>query len=425
MWNAICCACVCLLACACSNDEGGGDEPVPAGTSIVTVNLSTGTTTRGTGDAEYDNELMHTWWVAFVDSKNKVAKMIYKDTTAIEEDHFQCEMSNGNYRMYAFANVTPAKIYGDTGILFEENATIPDISDVYWIDDLNLWTGNIPMSGYISRVQVAQNVAIDIEVVRLVAKLRFNVIDRTVNSTAVVNSITFFPVTSGNVPLFPDYATLGGAYTPQNVDELGYNSITLSSFEQVDERNTTTYAYIRESSALDSMPAPNPPGHFEITVNLTRNGVETENLYVLADELTSINRNDYVTIPLGITDYDLDATVQLYPPIGGYPAVNTVRQGEDYNITFGSIGKFVINLVVYDKGQDASALPIVPENVVIETEDPSSIFSIAPTIDPVTGEIIGELSTNTGTAVVTAYVTVKQSEMVSYTFKRILYINRV
>lgn len=413
-----------LLAASVGGCSSSSEADGPAaGTSRVAVSL-TAATRSDAAEALPADELMQSWWVVFVNARNEVQRIVGSGDAlsgAVEEDHFSLELPNATYRVYAFANITPAQLLQAAGLSFAEGEVAPALSSAQWGTDLNEWSGPLPMTGYIPALQVAKDAVCEVEMVRLVAKLQVDIIDGTSErTTAVVNSVAISPITVGPCDLLPDYSTLGGYYEPATADGLASREVTLD----LSGGKTSAVVYLRESSAADAMPAHNPSGRFQLRVSVSRNGADATDFFALTDELLSLCRNDYVTIPLMLTDYTLAVDVNFYPPIGGYPAVVVEPQGDDYTITFGSTGYFSITALVYDAAQADGSQPIVPENVALTVADPDGIFAEAPAIDPVTGEIVGELGSNAGTALVRLAVTVRQSPTVDYTFSRTLHILR-
>ena len=53
-------------------------------------------------------------------------------------------------------------------------------------------------------------------------------------------------------------------------------------------------------------------------------------------------RNDWVRIPIVLTDWVLELDVTFYPPIGGYPAVKTEEKDNEFYARFGTGGYFAI-----------------------------------------------------------------------------------
>lgn len=415
-----------------STDEGDPVVPADGAASRVEVYMATGSAVAADDAIDSDDELMHTWWVAFVNGRNEVERIVSRDpsqTGAVSEDRFSLELPNGIYRVYAFANITPAQLRQAAGVEFVEGEAAPAMSAAQWSIDLNEWPANapetftaaLPMTGYLADLQVAQSSSCEIEVVRLVAKVRFDIIDNTVASTANVNSVTISPVTVGPCPLLPDYTKLGGLYVPASPEGLTYRELTLAFAEG----QTSAWTYLRESAAADGLPAPNPTGRFRLRVSVSRNGAPATDYFALTEELPALSRNDYVTIPLMLTDYILDVDVSFYPPIGGYPAVVVDELGDYYTITFGSTGYFSITPYVYDAAGAANGQPLSPETIAVTAvSDPDGIFATPPDYNPSDGEIVGELGTNAGTAQVDLAVTVRQTPAVDYTFTRTIRIIR-
>lgn len=375
-------------------------EPVRAAFSIKT---------RAASDIP-DNELIQTWWVAFVDQTGTVRAIISRDpsiTTAVERDIFGVDIPDGAYTAYAFANITASTLEEKTGITFETGKPAPsDIKTREW----NLMPNNIskgepiPMSGYkeIPSIKSQSGNAIEIEVVRMTAKVEFTFTNLT-KKDITVNSITIGRMAKGSVFLLPDYSKLG--QKPVLTDGLTTENVAYTlpgdaanRVVKADKGNSLTeFFYVRESNIEGQTPS----NRFFVSVNITRDGMQEEQLYGLAQELSFINRNDYIQIPINFNDYVFDIDVLFYPPIGGYPAVLTEERDEEFYVTFGTRGKFSVRPIIRnaDTGKVLTPAQFTATVAPADIEDPNGILASATlAYDPVTGEFTGNLTSNTGVA---------------------------
>lgn len=425
----------CLLVASCS--DSAPDEPTPAPTG---ARASLSVKSRA-GETLPDNELINTWWIAFADQSGVVRAIVKRDAslkTAVEREEFDVEIPAGTYIAYAFANITPDELTTEAEVTFTKGAAVDaDVMSKIWKVMPNNWDKNkpVPMSGYktvtISKQQPATPIAI--EVVRMVGKVEFTFSNNS-QKNITVNSVTFGPLATGAIPLFPDYAKLAEPGNPDKpgsrptlLEGLGSESVSYDFAGDAAARTLavgakdalTDFFYVRESDVSGNQPY----GKFHIAVNITREGQTEERLYALTEELSYINRNDYITIPITFTDYFFEVDILFYPPIGGYPAVETGDIDDVFYAKFGTRGKFVIRPLIHESGKYLQ--PSQYTLSVDEVSDPSGILtSTTFDVDPLTGELKGELKSNTGTATVKLSATVNQGRNVTYTNTKTIYIIR-
>ncbi len=417
-----------LLPVSCSDSGPAEQEPQHTRAALSVRSCA--------GETLPDNELINTWWIAFVDKYGVVSAVVSRDAalkTAVESEEFDVELPAGSYTAYAFANITPQQLKDNTGVSFSIGSAVDaDLMSKVWKQMPNNWDKNkpLPMSGFrtvtISKSQPSVPVAI--EVVRMLGKVKFT-FSNSSQKKITVNSITLGPLATGDVRLFPDYASLGKQ--PVLLSGLGSENVTYR-FSGTDAERTLAvgaenaladFFYVRESDVTESFPS----GHFFITVNITREGQTEEQLYALTEELTYINRNDYIDIPITFTDYVFDVDILFYPPIGGYPAALLEKRDDAFYATFGTRGKFTVRPLIREAAEGSAYLqPSQYTLVVTETSDPVGILKPpALTVDPVTGELTGELTSNIGCAVVKLSVNVKNpTGSVAHIYNKTIYIIR-
>lgn len=418
----------CLATTSCSDTEPA--EPTPAPVSArasVSVKLR--------GETLPANELINTWWIAFADKNGVVRSIVKRDaalTTAVEREEFDVELPSGTYTAYAFANITPEELTAEAGVTFTLGKAVDaDIMTKVWtvMPNNRDKTKPLPMSGFKS-VTIAgtqPDPLIAIEVVRMVGKVELTFSNKS-QKNLTVNSVVFGPLATGAIKLFPDYTTLGSV--PMLVEGLGSESVQYNFAGSPADRTLavgaenafTDFFYVRESDVRSNQ----PHGKFHIAVNIMREGQSEERLYALTEELSYINRNDYITIPITFTDYAFDVDILFYPPIGGYPAVETEDTDDVFYATFGTRGKFVLRPLIrdgYDSGQYLQ--PSQYTLTVDEVSDPSGILTSTNFgQDPLTGELTGELTANAGTATVKLSAAIDQGAGVTYTYTKTIYIIR-
>ena len=257
----------------------------------------------------------------------------------------------------------------------EETSTIlgsqEDVANVSVLnnDNLNLWNTDatngkaIPMTGYqVIKVRNVIEETFSIEVVRMLAKIELRFLNPT-DKDVRVNGIYFSPVTVSPVSLFPkgnngigDYSFLGnGAFTPladAKYARLTYpltQPVSVAKASSDDNGNTVNGTnslsfFIKETLSHTS-------GGFTIWLNVAHEGGVSEYLqYCPTVDITGyINRNDWIVIPVTLSQYDANVEAVFYPPIGGYPPITTGGPDGSQEFTFGTQGVFSLNPYVIDK----------------------------------------------------------------------------
>lgn len=386
------------------------DEPRPASentTSTITIR------TRAPQVAADDNELIRSWWMAFVDGSGVVRLVIERPsdrTDAVDYETFDFKIDKGVYTVYAFANIPR----GTSGIDFTVGSQAPDLSAARW-SAVGGSGDDIPMTGMLRNVALSGKTGdrFTIEVVRLWAKMCFE-FTTNVPQPVTVRRISILPALTGSVSLLPDYESLGRApVLPAGTvcTQLDREVNLVVGNDMADE----TF-YLLESTAES-----HPTGHYPLSFGLEYTDGRSLTVSALAYQLEYINRNDYVTIPVLITDRTVGLDVRFYPPIGGYPAVVVDSKGDEFYAKFGSSGLFEITVEVADN-YTGSKIPSDRFSVSLSVDSGGDIFSQQPVRS--NGEIIGELAEGkTGTAVINLDISVTD-DAIQQTYKRKLYIIR-
>ena len=364
-------------------------------------------------------EKIGSWWVAFVDASGIVAEVVSRPehlTDEVESERFEAALAPGSYTAYAFANISQAELGEAAGVAFVKGAKMRGnpSSAMFSGFDPNQ-SARIPMSGFL---QVTVNAASqpdarDIEVVRMYAKVELEFTNESSGDLTVENW-SFGPLyaPTANVPLLPNYGTLGKEPATSDGGKTDFHGNS-EPIELTEGQSLTDAFYTREIISN------HPTGCFVLTVNTSAAGVNSER-HSLAYELNYINRNDWVRIPVTLTDWIVEMDVRFYPPIGGYPAVVVDQKNDEFYATFGTPGRFVVTPRARKSPQEA----VEPVDVVSLSTEGDPIFASEPAIDAVTGEIIGSMSTATGTAVTTLTFRVKTDANVSHLFTRKFHIIR-
>lgn len=433
---------LCTLLAACSMvdrpeyEEGYGKTIAVQGTIMTRATVTPEA-------AETDYELINDWWVLFVDNNNKIVKYLDRATAtgnknAVEEERFYLEIPAGKYTAYSFANVTRSTIENLAGSL-QEGDNLPAGFDNLTFNIGNVipnghnFEGNdrlIPMTGKQEEVTFQNQGEADVklEVIRMVAKLEFRYKNAS-GKEITLNSIKMQQSNTDVVSLLPNYTYLDSGWP---IGET--TGDTRDYIRPIGQQLSKSYSgaapqYTDKFYMIEAQATTNPAKRFTLALNITREGGKTEEmLYAMTQELESYYRNDHVVIPITISDYAIDVDVNFYPPIGGYPAVITTNSKEEFYCEFATQGNFVIRPKVVDTSNNYRLVYETGDPHFVyrltAVSDPSDIFSVDPHIEEGTGELLGCLGTNQGTAIVDLEITVKRNAVADQIYNRRIYIIR-
>lgn len=426
----------------------------------VKAKVSLATRATGTPEAhETERELINDWWVLFVNNSGEIVKYIDRtmatdETSAVEREEFDLEIATGDYIAYSFANITKTQVEtvtGGTGSL-NVGKTMPDLTSVNFNvasivpNGTNVSTTSplIPMTGKQSvRFASGGMQFIELEVVRMVAKMEFEYRNSSSKKLDIV-SLSLNSMQTDKVPLLPDYDILENGWTfptttygsltslSRTYDGASGHPAAISLAAYSGSGTPASHAdkfYMQESTARQT-----ESKRYLLSLNVKRNGGSPETLYFMLDKtyeeptkpLQTIYRNDYLIVPLNITDYIVSLDANFYPPIGGYPAIITEDKDKDeFYITFRTQGEFEILPTVYNASTGTNVYyPHWDYNSTTVTVTGDDIFTVPPHIDTTTGELLGKLSTNEGTAVIDVEIKVEVSSGVWQVYPRRIYIIR-
>ncbi len=377
-----------------------------------------------------DNELINDWFIAFVDESGTVARIVRRypsgstqSASPVELDFFNTQLAPGDYTAVAFANIDPA----DLGLTFSEGSQAPAgaLGDAPFTINAGALTASdlIPMAGR-QKVRVTGQVTqpFSIEVVRLVAKVELMFSNAT-DSGITLHNLWMRPMGKGNVNLFPDYSSLGKRPALRaDADTLTMVRRLDATLTPMSERSVTHTFYTLESDASKF----HKTGHYALLLDVTHRSGDTgravrDTVTMLTPDLTYINRNDYIRIPVRLADYVVRMDVQFYPPIGGYPAVVNEQRGSDFYISFGTQGVFSITPLVREAVAGSQWMQPSQLGIEVLAVEGDPIFAVKPTYDSSTGEITGELNASEGTAVVTIKTDIPGTRL---SYERKIYIIR-
>lgn len=403
---------IALMAAAAGCASDGHDEPsqgTRAEISIKAVSVD---------DEATENELINSWWIAFVDKDRKVRAIVGNThTPAVESDVVNTDnVPRGTYSLYAFANVTPEEVTEATGLEFTVGKGIASHNDIMsktWdmnVRGLNAMeeTDQVPMTGFLNGVKITNeyNKSYSVEVVRMVAKMQFSFTsasnkDVTVHN-AILNDYSLKPIKA-----FPTYSSLG--FAPDFIQD-GTTPTAFEFFPSDNSGQLTVPAksetaqigwfYLRECISEKDM-------RLGLKVSYADKPKHDVNFTVTG--LSHVNRNDFIKIPLKFTDDNDKVTVTptFYPPIGGYPAMIVVDEENASIVTFKTQGAFILTAAIEKAdGTKVTGSDIAFAELISVTGD-NGIFTTIPKLSASTCDITGDVGNTPGTAVLKVRIKVR------------------
>lgn len=379
-----------------------------------------------TGEAS-DKELINSWWIAFVDESGVVKKTLDRpiaNTAAVDRESFKLSLPQGKYTAFAFANISKEELKTALGLesTITEGSTMPNLSTATWTKVGNIGD-YIPMTGKLDIEITNSSNGFEIEVVRLWAKLCFQ-FTTDVEGPITVSKISMTSALTSKVNLLPNYSSIGSNGIQGSAPVLPVGTVCGTLEKPFSPEVTINKGIATETTfyLLESTAANHPTKHYPLTFELKYNNGTTHKVEALAYGLSYINRNDFITIPVLITDWLVDVSVLFYPPIGGYPAVLSEKNDGEFYAKFGSGGRFVVNPTI--SSSDGSVVTNSNLDITLTTEDESGILNKQPTYDKKTSEIVGEIADGKyGTAVVTLEIKITDGDL-QYSIIRKFYIIR-
>lgn len=197
-----------------------------------------------------------------------------------------------------------------------------------------------------------------------------------------------------------------------------------------DDTYTFPDFYINDSEATNAM-------SFPLTILMQRKNaagdwVKDERKALI--QLPRIPRNSVAYVKINLTDYVLKLKAFTYAPIGGYPPF-VVMQNDDFYVTFTRPGDFELRPSLYkyvDSANPEKWIDLSDKKQVadahIDVADPNGILGVKPTLDPVTGEIIGSIAkaadgtAKKGTATIRLTINIVNAANVIQPYTRTIYV---
>lgn len=326
-------------------------------------------------NAAREGEMMHNCFVVIVQN-GKIQDIVVKNdfTEEVEQTSLKAKAELGNATFYSFANITPAEL----GITM--TTTPAEIESKYYKVEGNtaqLSAKGIPMSNKQTVNITSKKQQVDLEVIRMMAKVELNFTNDT-GYDLNIKSVKLTDITDNadnNVSLLP-MKDADGKVVPNINAAATYKDYTVSiggtSGTQVKNggKLKTTF-YVNESVARN-------PKYFVLSID-TDKGTVTQRIAMT--EWSKIARNDYLIIPVKLVDYRIELEPQVFTGIGVIPELK--YDGDRITATFKSYGEFHLKLHVFKRSDNTEltnwtvtevktleANPAEAEDVWIYDEEP-------------------------------------------------------
>lgn len=346
-------------------------------------------------NAAREGEMMHNCFVVIVQN-GKIQSIVQRDfTEEVEQTSLKAKAELGNATFYSFANITPAEL----GITMTTTPT--EIESKYYKVEGNttqLSAKGIPMSNKQTVNITSKKQQVDLEVIRMMAKVELNFTNDTGYDLSI-KSVKLTDITdnaANNVSLLPMKDALGNV-VPNINDAATYKDYTVSiggtSGTQVKNGGTlqTTF-YVNESVARN-------PKYFVLSINTDKGTVTNR---IAMTEWSKIARNDYLVIPVKLVDYRIELEPQVFTGIGVIPELK--YDGDRITATFKSYGEFHLKLHVIRRSDNTELNNWTFKGITTLEADPAgaegtSIYDEEPYFEKRTKTFEGHISPRKGYAI--------------------------
>lgn len=360
-----------LVACTA---EDGGEMNSPSQQKVqVRLNMSVQSATQNSvsrattadpddPDNAVTGEMMRNWFVVIVQDK-KIVGFVRNSTFPSSEyerdqDEVAVEIPVGQNTFYSFANILPSEIglnddaqanvdqYLPEG--FEQRTLGVSANSTTFANTMKEMVAKfgekgIPMSNK-QTVDIAENTrSVQLEVIRMVAKVRLEVANLT-DHAITVKGITLSDVTpneADNLYLFSNHVETDQVSAPtlntshKEVLRLSPNNTMGYTVSAGDKQNLCFYVNESEATAENK--------YFVLQLQTADGGLtgntEVNRRFAMLS-WRQINRNDFRIIPIKLEDYAIEWNVEAFSPIGVLPKVE--EDAENLTLTFGYYGEFHI-----------------------------------------------------------------------------------
>lgn len=450
----ICIWAVCLLAACSAGDEATSFPSQADAENLVGVTLqlsasssqtsqsSRSSLTRAAWETDTEalpGEMMKSWFVVVVQN-GKIEKIITSDlksgVTEVEKDQVFVKLNTGATTFYSFANIKPEEIglNASTSVgqqlptdFDEQTYQMDGNSKLFHLSMTSDFQNGYPMSNKQTVDVVDNQQVINLEVIRMVAKVQLSITNAT-DHDIVLKSITLSDVTlngNRNIKLLPNVDS-NNQLQVNLANSAKKGTITLTAAENngmtIEERATQTACFYMNESLVDRG---EDGGNRYFILSLTTvdaaTGATSNHRYAMLS-WNEIRRNDYLKIPIKLEDYQIRWKVEAFSPIGVLPKVTD--DGENLSLDFGYYGEFHIKPEVIKLSRTGSqTLPVSEwqmgtdetgsDGWKLQEQNPEgadgvNIFDASPSWVPSAYRLEGEMGNRTGSAIYTMKIKVKE-----------------
>ena len=452
----ICIWAVCLLAACSAGDEatsfpGQADAENRVGVTLQLSALSSQTSqssrsslTRAgweTDTEAWPGEMMKSWFVVVVQNgmiEKIITSDLKSDVTEVEKDQVFVELKKGETTFYSFANIKPEEIglNASTSVgkplpadFDEKTYRMDGNSKLFHLSMTSDFQNGYPMSNKQTVDVVDNQQVINLEVIRMVAKVQLSITNAT-DHDIVLKSITLSDVTlngNRNIKLLPNVDSANKLKGVNLADGVAKGTITLTAAENngitIGEGTMMQKAcfYMNESLVDKGADGGNRYFILSLTTVDEATGTTSNHRYAMLS-WNEIRRNDYLKIPIKLEDYQIRWTVEAFSPIGVLPKVK--EDGKNLSLDFGYYGEFHIKPEVIKLSRTGSQTLSVSEwqmgtdatgsdgwklqEQYPQGADGVNIFDSSPAWVPSAYRLEGEMGNRTGSAIYTMKILVRQ-----------------
>lgn len=452
----ICIWAVCLLAACSAGDDatsfpGQADAENRVGVTLQLSALSSQTSqssrsslTRAgweTDTEAWPGEMMKSWFVVVVQNgmiEKIITSDLKSDVTEVEKDQVFVELKKGETTFYSFANIKPEEIglNASTSVgqplpadFDEKTYRMDGNSKLFHLSMTSDFQNGYPMSNKQTVDVVDNQQVINLEVIRMVAKVQLSITNAT-DHVIVLKSITLSDVTlngNRNIKLLPNVDSANKLKGVNLADGVAKGTITLKADENnkgitIGEGATpTAYFYMNESLVDKREDGGNRYFILSLTTVDATTGTTSNQRYAMLS-WNEIRRNDYLKIPIKLEDYQIRWKVEAFSPIGVLPKVKD--DGKNLSLDFGYYGEFHIKPEVIKLSRTGSQTLSVSEWQMGTDEtgsdgwtrqeqnpegaDGVNIFDCSPAWLPSAYRLEGEMGNRNGSAIYTMKIKVKE-----------------
>ena len=451
----ICIWAVCLLAACSAGDDatsfpGQADAENQVGVTLQLSALSSQTSqssrsslTRAAWETDTEampGEMMKSWFVVVVQN-GTIEKIITSDlkslgVTELEKDQVFVELNKGETTFYSFANIKPEDIGLDAitpvgkslpAGFDEQTYQMNGNSKIFHQSMTHDLKDGYPMSNKQTVDVVDNQQVINLEVIRMVAKVQLSITNAT-DHPINLKTITLSDVTQNgnqNIKLLPNVDS-NNQLQVNLANSAKKGTITLTAAENngitIGARATQKACFYINESLVDRG---EDGGKRYFILSLTTvdaaTGATSNHRYAMLS-WNEIRRNDYLKIPIKLEDYQIRWKVEAFSPIGVLPKVTD--DGENLSLDFGYYGEFHIKPEVIKLSRTGSQTLSVSEwqmgtdatgsdGWTLQEQKPQgadgvSIFDSSPAWVPSSYRLEGEMGNRTGSAIYTMKIKVKE-----------------